>query len=233
MDLLAFGDTGWGDEMLLATLMTLLISVSAFSLGLVLGSLGAAMKRSRWGSIRWLAEGYTTVARGIPELLIIYLLFFGSSGSVMFVARMFGYDGYIEVNAFIVGVLAIGLVQGAYQTEVFRGAVDAVPKGQIEAAHAAGMSGFLLFRRILAPQVLRLALPGLGNCWVSSLKETALVSVTGLVEIMRQSHVAAGSSRHPFLFYTLAAALFLGLTTFSGVGFRRLERWAGRGERRG
>ena len=232
MDLLAFGDSGWGDEMLLATLMTLVISLCAFGLGLFLGTIGATMKRSRWMSLRGLAEGYTTVARGIPELLIIYLLFFGSNGVVMFVARMFGYDGYIEVNAFIIGVASIGLVQGAYQTEVFRGAVDAVPKGQIEAAHAAGMSGFLLFRRILAPQVLRFALPGLGNCWVSSLKETALVSVTGLVEIMRQSHVAAGSTRHPFLFYTLAAALFLFLTTFSGFGFRRLEAWTNRGERK-
>jgi octopine/nopaline transport system permease protein len=231
MDLLAFGDSGWGDEMLLATLMTLVISVSAFALGLVLGAIGATMKRSRFVPVRWLAEGYTVVGRGVPELLIIYLLFFGSSGAVMFVARMFGYGGYIEVNAFVVGVTAIGLVQGAYQTEVFRGAVDAVPKGQIEAARAAGMDDFLLFRRVLMPQVLRLALPGLGNCWVSALKETALVSVTGLVEIMRQSHVAAGSSRHPFLFYTLAAVLFLGLTTFSGAGFRRLEKWAGRGER--
>lgn len=231
MDLLSFGNSGWGDEMLLATLMTLVISVCAFALGLVLGTLGAAMKRSRWGAVRWLAEGYTTVARGVPELLVIYLLFFGSSGAVMFVARMFGYGGYIEVNAFIIGVLSIGLVQGAYQTEVIRGAVAAVPKGQVEAAYAAGMGDLLLFRRVLVPQVLRLALPGLGNCWVSALKETALVSVTGLVEIMRQSHVAAGSSRHPFLFYTLAAALFLILTTFSGTGFRRLEKWAGRGER--
>ena len=231
MELLSFGDSGWGDEMLLATLMTLVISVSAFALGLLLGAIGAAMKRSRFAPLRWLAEGYTTVARGVPELLIIYLLFFGSSGAVMFVARMFGYGGYIEVNAFIVGVTAIGLVQGAYQTEVFRGAVDAVPKGQIEAAYAAGMDDFLLLRRVMVPQVLRLALPGLGNCWVSALKETALVSVTGLVEIMRQSHVAAGSSRHPFLFYTLAAVLFLGLTTFSGTGFRRLEKWANRGER--
>ena len=231
MELLTFGDSGWGDEVLLATLMTLVISVCAFAVGLVVGVLGATVKRSRWYWARWLAEGYTTVARGIPELLIIYLLFFGSSGAVMFVARMFGYGDYIEVNALTVGVLAIGLVQGGYQTEVFRGAVDAVPKGQIEAALAAGMSDFLLFRRVLAPQVLRLALPGLGNCWVSALKETALVSVIGLVEIMRQSHIAAGSTRHPFLFYTTAAALYLFLTTFSGYGFRRMERWANRGER--
>lgn len=231
MNLLSFGDSGWGDEMVLATLMTMAVSVSAFVVGLAVGAIGATLKRSRITVVCWLMEGYTTVARGVPELLIIYLLFFGSSGAVMFVARMFGYGGYIEVNAFTVGVLSIGLVQGAYQTEVFRGAIDAVPKGQIEAAYAAGMSDFLLFRRVMVPQVLRLALPGLGNCWVSALKETALISVIGLVEIMRQAYVAAGSTRHPFLFYTLAALLYLGLTSFSATGFRRLERWANRGER--
>jgi octopine/nopaline transport system permease protein len=232
MGLLSFGKEGWGDELLRATLMTLVISVCAFSVGLALGTAGCAMKRSRNLAAQAAAGFYTTVARGVPELLIIYLFFFGSSGAVMFVARMFGLTGYIEVNAFTVGVLAIGLVQGAYQTEVLRGAVAAVPSGQFEAARAAGMSDALMFRRILVPQVLRFALPGLGNCWVSALKETALVSVTGLTEIMRQSHVAAGSSRHPFLFYGLAACLFLVLTTFSGTGFRRLEAWANRGMRR-
>jgi octopine/nopaline transport system permease protein len=113
-----------------------------------------------------------------------------------------------------------------------RGAVLAVPKGQIDAGRAVGMSDWLLFRRVLLPQTLRLALPGLGNCWLSALKETALVSVTGLVEIMRQSHVAAGSSQKPFVFYTLGAGLYLLLTTFSSCGFRNAERWANRGVRR-
>lgn len=217
--------------MLLAALMTVVLSVGAFALGLILGGLGAAMKRSRFVVVTWLAEAYTTVARGVPELLIIYLLFFGGSTAVMFVGRIFGYDGYIEIHALTIGIVAIGFVQGAYQTEVFRGAMDAIPRGQIEAAQSVGMDRLLLFRRILVPQVLRLALPGLGNCWVSALKETALVSIVGLVEIMRQAHVAAGSTRHPFLFYTMAAALFLVLTSVSGTGFVRLERWARRGER--
>jgi len=217
--------------MLLATVMTLILSVGAFSLGLVLGALGAALKRARLNVVRWLTEAFTTAARGIPELLIIYLLFFGGSSGIMFVAKIFGYNGYIEINALMIGIVAVGVVQGAYQTEVFRGAVDAVPKGQIEAARAAGMSDLLMFRRILVPQVLRLALPGLGNCCVSAMKETALVSIVGMVEIMRQAHIGAGSTRHPFLFYGLAAALFLALTSFSGAGFRKLEIWARRGER--
>lgn len=231
MELLSFGDTGWGDEMALATVVTLAVAVCGFSLALIIGALGAAGKLSRFPIIRVFLDGYTTVARGIPELLIIYLLFFGGSGTLMFVAGIFGYKGYIEVNAFTVGVVAIGLINGAYQTEVFRGAVLAIPRGQIEAALAAGMSDRLLFFRILVPQVLRLALPGLGNCWLSALKETALISVTGLVEIMRQAQVAAGSSQMPFLFYIVATCLFLCLTSFSGYGFRRAERWASRGAR--
>jgi octopine/nopaline transport system permease protein len=231
MGLLSFGNTGWGDEMAWATLMTLTVAVCAFALALIIGTIGATAKLSRFRFIRIVFDIYTTVARGVPELLIIYLLFFGGSGSVMYLARIFGYHGYIEINAFSAGVAAISLINGAYQTEVFRGAVQAIPRGQIEAAHAVGMSDWLLFRRVLIPQVLRLALPGLGNCWLSALKETALVSVTGLVEIMRQAYVAAGSSQMPFIFYALAACLFLFLTTFSSYGFRRAEHWASRGVR--
>jgi octopine/nopaline transport system permease protein len=230
-ELLSFGANGWGDEMARATLMTLAVSLCAFAIALVIGTVCAAGKLSRYRPLRMVLDIYTTMGRGIPELLIIYLIFFGGSGVVMYLARIFGYHGYIEVNAFTSGVAAIAIINGAYQTEVFRGAALAVPKGQIEAALAMGMSDGLLFRRVLAPQVLRLALPGLGNCWLSALKETALVSVTGLVEIMRQAHVASGSSQKPFIFYSAAAVLFLLLTYVSGFGFRRAEQWANRGVR--
>ena len=150
----------------------------------------------------------------------------------MFLAGLFGYHGYIELNAFTIGTFAVGVVSGAYSTEVIRGAVLAVPRGQIEAAQAIGMSRCLLFRRIMLPQVARCALPGLGNVWQLTLKDTSLISVTGLVEIMRQAHVAAGSTRQPFTFYLVAACLYLLLTTFSNYGFRRAEAWAGRGVRR-
>jgi octopine/nopaline transport system permease protein len=232
MELLSFGDAGWGDEMLRAALMTLAVSVSSMLLGLVFGTLGAAAKLSVIPPLRWLAEGYTTIARGVPELLIIYLLFFGGSGAVMFVAGLFGYHGYIELNAFTIGTFAIGAISGAYSTEVIRGAVLAVPPGQVEAAKAIGMARGLMFRRIMFPQVARYALPGLGNVWQFTLKDTALISVTGLVELMRQAHVAAGSTRQPFTFYLVAAALYLLLTTFSNYGFQRAEDWANRGVRR-
>jgi octopine/nopaline transport system permease protein len=232
MELLSFGDTGWGDEMARAAAMTLAVSLSSMLLGLVLGSFGAAAKLSGIPPARWLAEGYTTVVRGIPELLIIYLLFFGGSGAAMFVAGLFGYHGYVELNAFTIGTVAIGAISGAYSTEVIRGAVLAVPRGQLEAAQAIGMPRGLMFHRILLPQVARYALPGLGNVWQFTLKDTALISVTGLVELMRQAHIAAGSTRQPFTFYLVAAALYLVLTTFSNYGFQRAEGWAGRGVRR-
>ena len=231
MELLSLGDQGWGDEMLRGALMTLAVSLSAMALGLAFGTLGAAAKLSAVAPARWLAEGYTTIVRGVPELLVIYLLFFGGNGAVMFIAAIFGYGGYIELNAFTIGTFAVGVVSGAYSTEVIRGAVLAVPKGQIEAAQAIGMSRVLLFRRIMLPQVARFALPGLGNVWQLTLKDTALISVTGLVEIMRQAHIAAGSSRQPFTFYLVAACLYLLLTSFSNYGFRRAEDWASRGVR--
>jgi octopine/nopaline transport system permease protein len=232
VEVLTFGDAGWGDEMLRAALMTVAISLSSMALGLVLGSIAAAAKLSDLLVARAVAGFYTTVMRGVPELLVIYLLFFGGSGAVMFVAGMFGYHGYIELNAFTIGMVAVGVISGAYSTEVIRGAVLAVPRGQIEAAKAIGMRRLLVFRRIMGPQVARLALPGLGNVWQLTLKDTSLISVTGLVEIMRQAHVASGSTRQPFTFYLVAALLYLVLTTFSTYGFQRAEAWAGRGERR-
>jgi octopine/nopaline transport system permease protein len=206
--------------------------MGAFLLGLAIGSLGALAKLSGFRALETAADAYTTVMRGIPELLVIYLLFFGGSGALMFVARIFGHTGYVEINAFATGVVAIAAVNGAYSTEVIRGAVLAVPKGQIEAAKAYGMPPWTLFRRIMAPQVLRYALPSMGNVWQLALKETALISVTGLVEIMRQSTIGAGSTKQPFTFYACAAVLYLLLTTLSGRGFARAERWADRGVRR-
>lgn len=232
MGLLSWGDKGWGDELALATAMTLAVASCAFLLGLVFGSLGATAKLSRIRPLVLAADGYTTLLRGIPELLVIYLLFFGGGGALRYVVKMFGYDGYVELNAFATGVIAIGIVNGAYSTEAIRGAVLAVPKGQIEAAKAYGMSSWTMFRRILAPQVLRYALPSLGNVWQLCLKETALISVTGLVEIMRQSTIGAGSTKQPFTFYACAAVLYLTLTTLSSLSFARAERWADRGVRR-
>lgn len=232
-DLLAWGDAGWGDEMVRGAVWTLLLATVAFVLGVAVGSIGAAAKLSHLPPLRWLGQGYTTVIRGVPDLLVIYLLFFGGNQAVMAIARgLFGYDGYIELDAFTIGAIALGTVSGAYSTEVIRGAVQAVPYGQIEAARGCGMSGWLLFRRIMVPQVARYALPGLGNVWQLTLKDTSLISIVGLVEIMRSASIASGSTQKPFVFYLSAACLYLLLTAGSNRVFGVAESWANRGVRR-
>jgi octopine/nopaline transport system permease protein len=172
------------------------------------------------------------VLRGIPDLLVIYLFYFGSSSVISTVAAWFGSEGFVGAPAIVTRALAIGVVSGAYQLQVFRGAVLALSKGEIEAARAYGMPAFLLFRRIVLPQAARFALPGMGNVWQLVLKESALISVIGLVEIMRQSQIGAGSTRQPFSFYLTAAALYLLITFASGRGFRWAERRSMRGVRR-
>ena len=232
LELLVLGDNGWGDEMLRATLTTLMVSLAAMGIGLFISIFGTLSKLSNKIYVRVLADVYTTIIRGIPELLVIYLLFFGGSNAVMSLAKLFGYYGYIELNAFVVGSVAVGAISGAYSTEVMRGAFLAIPKGQIDAAKSVGMNKFIIFTRILIPQVLRYALPGLGNVWQLTLKDTALIMVTGLVEIMRQAHVAAGSTYSPFTFYITAAFLYLILTTASNRVFNSAENWANKGVRR-
>ena len=232
LELLILGDKGWGDEMLRAASVTLLLSLTAMSIGLFISIFGTLSKLSDKFYVRVIADVYTTIVRGIPELLVIYLLFFGGSNAVMGMAKLFGYHGYIELNAFIIGSVAVGAISGAYSTEVMRGAFLAIPRGQIDAAKSVGMSKLVLFRRVLIPQVLRYALPGLGNVWQLTLKDTSLVMVTGLVEIMRQAHVASGSTYSPFTFYVTAALLYLILTTASNRIFYSAENWANKGVRR-
>ena len=232
LELLLLGDQGWGDEMLRAASVTLLLSLSAMSIGLFISVFGVMSKLSDKFYVRVIADVYTTIVRGIPELLVIYLLFFGGSNAVMGMAKLFGYHGYIELNAFVIGSVAVGVISGAYSTEVMRGAFLAVPRGQVDAAKSVGMSKLVIFRRILVPQVLRYALPGLGNVWQLTLKDTSLVMVTGLVEIMRQAHVASGSTYSPFTFYVTAALLYLMLTTASNRIFYSAENWANKGVRR-
>lgn len=234
LTLLAWGDQGWGDQMVIGALMTLAVAVSAYALGIVIGSGLAAMKLSGVPPLFWLAGFYTTVIRGIPELLVIYLVFFGGGAALRAIASgMFGYEGYIDLPIFVTGMICIGVSSGAYSTEVIRGAVQAIPQGQIEAAVAIGMSRGQRFRRVLVPQTARFALPGLGNVWQFTLKDTSLISVIGLVEIMRQAGIASGSTKEPFTFYLVAALLYLGLTSLSNRGFNRAEAWAARGVRAG
>ena len=223
MELLSFGDTGWGDELFIATLMTIAVSITAMLIGFTFALIFTPLKLSNNKFLNLIANSYTTVIRGVPELLVIYLFFFGGSGAIMYVASIFGYNEYIEINAFITGAFAIGIISGAYSTEVFRGAVQSIDKGQFEAAKVLGLSKFAKFYKIILPQVLRLAIPNLSNVWQITLKDTSLISVTGLVEIMRQSYIAAGSTRDPLFFYSFAAVLYLLLTFVSMKLINKLE----------
>jgi len=223
MELLAFGDTGWGDELFYATLMTIAVAITAMLIGFLFALIFTPLKLSKNKFLNLIANSYTTVIRGVPELLVIYLLFFGGTGAVMYVASIFGYNEYIEINAFITGAFSIGIISGAYSTEVFRGAIQSIDKGQFEAANVLGLNKFDKFFKIILPQTLRLAIPNLSNVWQITLKDTSLISVTGLVEIMRQSYIAAGSTRDPLFFYSFAAVLYLLLTFLSMKLINKLE----------
>ena len=223
MELLAFGKTGWGDELFFATLMTLAVSITAMLIGFLFALIFTPLKLSKNKFLKLIGNFYTTVIRGVPELLVIYLFFFGGSGAIMFVASIFGYNEYIEINAFLTGSFAIGIISGAYSTEVFRGAIQSIDKGQFEASKVLGFKKHIHFFKIIMPQMLRLAIPNLSNVWQITLKDTSLISVTGLVEIMRQSYIAAGSTRDPLFFYSFAAVLYLILTFLSMKLINRLE----------
>jgi len=229
MELLYFGSKGWGDELFIAFLMTIAVSITAMLIGMLFSIIFTPLKLSNNKIFNFISNFYTTVIRGVPELLVIYLFFFGGSGAIMFVASMFGYNEYIEINAFITGSFAIGVISGAYSTEVFRGAIQSIDKGQFEACKVLGLNKYIYFFKVIMPQMLRLAIPNLSNVWQITLKDTSLISVTGLVEIMRQSYIAAGSTRDPLFFYSFAALLYLILTFLSMKILNKLEKNYSRG----
>ena len=232
LQMLSFGETGWGMALLKAAGTTLLLTLAALLIGALIGGVIAAAKLSRRRVFRGLGDLYSILFRGIPELLVIYLFYFGGAIVVSAVGHWFGADGYIDVPPFLVGAIAVGLISASYQAEVYRGAFIAVPKGELEAALAIGMTKAMRIRRVLIPQIMRYALPGLGNVMQMSLKDSALISVIGLVELMRASQVAAGSTRQYFTFYIVGGALYLVLTGLSGRIFNIAEARVRRTQRR-
>jgi octopine/nopaline transport system permease protein len=229
---MGFGPNGWGLLLLQAALMTVAVSCTAFALGSQIGSLIAWARIEGNRALNVAADAYTTVLRGIPDLLVIYLLYFGGSTVLTALAHALGANGFVGVDAFAAGAIAVGIISGAYQSEVYRGAFAAISRGELEAARSVGMPRWLMFRRIIVPQTLRFAIPGLGNVWQLALKESALISVVGLTEILRQTQVGAGSTRQPFAFFITAALLYLMLSAISGWGFQRAEALGMRGVRR-
>ena len=238
-----FDRKGYESSLLEGAWMTLQVALISVALAVCLGMIGALAKLSRIGFARRLATFYTTLVRGIPDLVLMMLLFFGGQVFVNFLCSTVNehlndwlgagnpnwewhayLPDYVDVSPFIAGVLTIGFIFGAYMTETFRGAILAVDRGQLEAAHAYGMTPFQVFRRVLFPQMVRHALPGFGNNWLVLLKTTALVSVIGLDDMVRKAALAAGTTQLPFTFYMAVAFIFLVFTAISTT----LLKWAER-----
>ena len=219
---------GFGPALAAGTLMTVQLALSALCLGLVLGLLGALAKTSPYKPLQWLGGFYSTLVRGVPELLWVLLIYFGTVSLMSKLGDLLNIPG-LELSAFSAGVIALGLCFGAYATEVFRGAILAIPKGHREAGLALGLSKARIFSRLILPQMWRIALPGLGNLFMILMKDTALVSVIGLEEIMRHSQIAVTVSKQPFTFYMVAAIIYLALTVLAMTGMHFLEKRAARG----
>lgn len=231
-EVLTFGRTGFGDELLRGVFVTVYIAALAFMLGLFLGLIGAVAKLYGGMVSRFIANFYTTVIRSIPELVLILFLFFAGTRGISTLGEFVGY-GPIEVNGTFAAILVLGFVQGAYSTEVLRGAIQAIPSGQIEAARAYGMSPFQTLKRVIVPAMLPNAIPGLSNLWLSVIKDTALIMVTGAsAELGGTTRAAAGFTKQYFLFYFVALMIYYTLTKVSNFFIDRLERYVRRGQPR-
>ena len=219
---------GYGASLLEGLAVTLGVALASLAVACVLGLAGAAAKLSRRPLLGGIAAVYTTLIRGVPDLVLMLLVFYGGQVLVNHLAQRLGSDGYVDIDPFIAGVLTIGFIFGAYLTETFRGAFLAVSAGQREAGLAFGMSRWQVLRRITAPQMLRHALPSLSNNWLVLVKSTAIVSLIGLNDMMQKAQQAAGTTREPFVFYAAAALLYLLITSVSELGFGWLDKRSAR-----
>lgn len=224
--------SGWGPTIARGAWTTVEVAVVSSVFGIALGLLGAAACLSRFKVVRWLADAYITTIRGIPQLLLILMIYFGSTVALSRLLALVSPDaGMVEIPPYAAGVFALALIFGGYASEVFRGALTAVPRGQVEAGLAVGMSTLQIFFVIQCPQMLRLALPGLGNIWVSTLKDTSLISIVGLSELMKAAEMATSDTRRPLFFYLSAGAIYLVMTASSSLLLHQLERRDARRER--
>ncbi|MEP3232146.1 MAG: ABC transporter permease [Hyphomicrobiales bacterium] len=229
LEYLAFSPPGWGGNLLRGLLSTLQIAFGAYALGLCLGLCGALGKIYGGPVTRWGLEIYTTLIRAVPELVLILLLYYAGTDLLNTALESFGYER-VDIDGLWAGIYVIGFVQGAYSTEVFRAAFQAVPTGQIEAARAIGMSPFKSHTRVVIPAMIPFAIPGLANLWLITTKDTALLAVVGFSELLLETKQAAGGTKSYLLFYCAAAVLYLLVTLCSNVIFGQIERHYRRGQ---
>ena len=228
MDLLALEPPGWGGNLLRGLLNSIIIAIGAYGFGLLIGIGGAYGKLYGGPILRDLLEVYTTVVRAVPELVLILILYFAGTDLINRVLEALGY-ARIDINGLVAGIWVLAIVQGAYSTEVLRGAILSIPQGQIEAARAYGMPPLLMLRRITLPAMLPFAIPGLANLWLIATKDTALLAIVGFNELTQETRTAAGQTKAYFTFFVAAGVLYLLLTLVSNQVIARVERWSRRG----
>ncbi|MBU6959115.1 ABC transporter permease [Pseudomonas sp. CVAP len=230
LGLSAFSLKGFGPLLLEGSWMTVKLSILSLLLSVLLGLIGASAKLSSVKLLRIPAQLYTTLIRGVPDLVLMLLIFYSLQTWLTSFTEALGWE-YIEINPFAAGIITLGFIYGAYFTETFRGAILAVPRGQMEAATAYGLSRAQRFRFVVFPQMMRFALPGIGNNWMVILKATALVSIIGLADLVKAAQDAGKSSYQLFFFLVLAALIYLVITSASNYVLRWLERHYAAGSR--
>lgn len=222
--LISWGPEGWLDDIAYGVFVTISLAVATLPVGLAIGFVVALAKQSDEPSLRLAGNIYTTIFRGLPELLTLFLVYYGVQIGLQSLVQMFDPAATIEVNSFVSGMVALGVVFSSYASEVFLSAFRAIPRGQYEGGYAIGLTGYQTMRLVVLPQLVRIALPGLANLWLILLKDTALVSAIGLSDILRQTGIAARVTREPFLFFSLACLIYLLLAIVSSFGINAIER---------
>ncbi|EJF89322.1 ABC transporter permease [Bartonella tamiae] len=222
--LLSFGENGWGLVLLIACGVTVSLALCAAPVGFFLGLLSALMIRSNSKILRIVATVFSSVFRSLPELLTLFIVYFGLQILLRHMMHLFGFTEEITINAFLSGILGLGLVSAAFSSEIWLGAFNIIPRGQYEACKTLGLSRTKTFTSVIFPQLLKHALPGLSNNWLTLFKDTSLVSTIALVDIMRQTNLAASQTKHYIFFYSAACCLYLLFSALSGIFFRHLER---------
>lgn len=229
--LLSWGPNGWGDELAAGAAVTIALSLTTLPVGLVAGFFVALGKQSTDPLVKLSAEIYTTIFRGLPELLTLFTVYYGAQYGFSAISTLV-VGHAIQISPFLAGVVALGLVLSSFASETFLSAFRGIPHGQYEGAYAIGLSRVRTLRLVIVPQLIRLALPGLSNEWMNLMKNTALVSVISLNDLLRQTTVAEGYTKQPFFFYGVACAIYLFFSIVSSIAIWRIDAWASRGLKR-
>lgn len=222
--LLSFGPQGWGDDIAYGMFITVSLALATLPVGLAIGFFVALAKQSSEPTLRLAGNIYTTIFRGLPELLTLFLVFYGGQIGLQRLIKLIDPSLNIEINSFVAGMIALGVVFSSYASEVFLSAFRAIPSGQYEGGYSIGLSEGQTMRLVVLPQLIKIALPGLANLWLILLKDTALVSAIGLSDILRQSGIAARVTKEAFLFFGVACLIYLVLAIISSFGINAIER---------